>query len=198
MKHVAALAIAALLAACGKAEAPAPTDTAADATERSAPAPSGSASAGGVSIGTTSGLTSQTSALTGAVSDFLVERTATKTRVQLAADTLFDFDKATLSSAAQGNLQRTADLVRAGGSGTVTVIGHTDAKGEEPYNIDLSRRRAEAVVAWLRSQPGLDGRSFEAIGRGEAEPIAANANAAGEDDPDGRARNRRVEVNIPR
>lgn len=180
------------LAGCGDsgspAVAPSPTPTA--AAEAAAPSAR--------PIGTVSALSGRTSALTGKISDFMVERTATETRVQLAADTLFDFDKATLTPAAQANLQRTADLVRQGGAGTVTVIGHSDAKGDDGYNLDLSKRRAEAVVAWLRSQPTIAARVFEAVGRGEAEPIAPNMSPDGSDDPDGRARNRRVVLNIPR
>ncbi len=88
-------------------------------------------------------------------------------------------------------------MVREGGEGTVTVVGHTDAKGEDAYNFDLSKRRAEAVVDWLKSQSGM-ARIFAAEGRGEVEPIAPNTRPDGNDDPDGRARNRRVVVDIPR
>ncbi len=149
-------------------------------------------------IGTVSRLRAETSALTGTVSGFAVEQTDFGTRVALAADTLFEFDRATITPAAEANLRRAADLVRQGGAGTVIVIGHTDAKGDDAYNADLSRRRAEAVAAWLRAQPGLGGRRFDALGKGEAEPVAPNAKPDGSDDPDGRARNRRVTVDIPK
>jgi len=184
-----AAALALLLGGCGS---PQPT-----AAPTSAAVPT-SVPQAGRAIGTTSALTGQTSALTGAISDFQVERTATETRVALAADTLFAFDEATLTPAAESNLTRTAELVEAGGEGTVRVTGFTDAKGEEAYNLDLSRRRAEAVVAWLRARPKLAARSFEAVGLGEAEPVAPNAGPNGVDDPQGRARNRRVVVAIPR
>lgn len=180
------------LAACGK---PAPDAAVEQPTEA---APAATPTAPSRQIGTVSALSGTTSPLSGAVSDFVVERTATQTRVQLAADTLFAFDEATLTPEAQANLQRAADLVRQGGPGEISVVGHSDAKGEEAYNLDLSTRRAEAVVAWLKSQPGMAGRAFVAAGRGEAEPIAPNARPDGTDDPDGRARNRRVVVNIPR
>ncbi len=198
MRNAFALVAAAGLAACGAANDPAPAAPETMQATPSAAAAEAPPTVAGRQIGAVSGLTGQTSTLTGAVSDFVVERTATETRVQLAADTLFPFDAATLTPAAQANLQRTAELVREGGAGTVTVVGYTDAKGEEAYNLDLSRRRAEAVVAWLRGQAGLDARPYEAVGRGEAEPIAPNAKPDGSDDPDGRARNRRVVVNIPR
>lgn len=149
-------------------------------------------------IGTTSGLRAETSALTGDISGFQSTQTDFGTRVELAADTLFDFDKAMLTPAAETNLRRTADLVRAGGSGEVTVTGYTDAKGDDAYNLDLSRRRAEAVIAWFRSQAGLAARHYTAIGKGAADPVAPNETAAGADDPAGRAKNRRVVVDIPK
>ncbi len=160
-----------------------------------APAPSQQASP---QIGTASNLSAHTSSLSGTISDFAVERTNFGTRVQLAADTLFEFDKSVLTPAAETNLKRTAELVRQGGRGTVTIIGHTDAKGDEEYNLDLSRRRADAVAAWLRAQPGMNGRAFAVEGHGEAEPIAPNTAKDGADDPQGRARNRRVTIDIPK
>jgi len=149
-------------------------------------------------VGQVSALSGATSGLTGQVSGFAVSVTDTATVVQLAADTLFAFDKADLDSAAQANLQRTADLVRQGGTGEVAVVGHTDAKGDDAYNLDLSRRRAAAVATWFRTQPGLAARTFVPEGKGETAPVAPNARPDGGDDPDGRARNRRVEVVIPR
>ena len=151
----------------------------------------------GRSIGTSSALSADVSPLSGAITAFTVERTDFGARVQLAADTLFEFDKADLSPGAQTNLARVAELVREGGAGAVTVIGHTDAKGRADYNIDLSKRRAEAVAAWLHAQPGLEARAITVEGRGMSEPIAPNTTAAGLDDPEGRARNRRVTIDIP-
>lgn len=187
------LALPLALGACGGDPAPAPAPVEASPTaQAAAPAPPSR------QIGTTSALTGQTSALTGTISDFMVERTATETRVALAADTLFEFDKAVLTPEAQANLNRTADLVREGGAGTVRVLGHTDAKGDDAYNDSLSKRRGEAVVAWFKSQPGLAARDFAVEGRGKREPVAPNTTPDGADDPQGRARNRRVVVIIPR
>jgi outer membrane protein OmpA-like peptidoglycan-associated protein len=66
------------------------------------------------------------------------------------------------------------------------VEGHTDDSGNPQYNIDLSYRRARAVVAYLRAQ-GVDPNQLEYVGRGSSQPIAPN------DSADGRALNRRVE-----
>lgn len=95
----------------------------------------------------------------------------------LAADTLFDFDKATLTPAARVNLTRVADLVRQGSAGAVTVIGHTDSKGEDGYNLALSRQRADAMAQWLRGQPWLPDRPYRTEGTDEAEPVRRSAPA---------------------
>lgn len=184
------------LAGCGEqATPPAPREA---RVTQDAVAPATAASPAPSAIGTVSGLSGQTSALTGAISDFQVTRTATETRIALAADTLFAFDKADLTPAAEANLARTAGLVAQGGQGAVRVVGHTDAKGDDAYNDALSKRRADAVAAWLRGRPELAGRRFETEGRGKREPVAPNASPGGGDDPQGRARNRRVEVIVPR
>jgi outer membrane protein OmpA-like peptidoglycan-associated protein len=189
---VRAAALALLLAACGEARQPESVPSPAAAPTPAAPArPSRQ-------IGSVSSLTAETSSLTADISGFAVERTDFGTRVSLAADTLFAFDKATLTPAAEANLARAAEAVRQGGDGTVTVRGYTDAKGEDAYNRTLSERRATTVAEWLRRQPGLGTRDFATEGRGEADPVAPNTTPGGDDDPQGRARNRRVTIDIPR
>ena len=69
----------------------------------------------------------------------------------------------------------------------VAIEGHTDSDGTDQYNIDLSQRRAQAVVAWLVENGASDG-NLTAAGKGEGEPIADNETSAG------KASNRRVEV----
>ncbi len=68
----------------------------------------------------------------------------------------------------------------------VEISGHTDDRGSDAYNLDLSRRRAEAVLAYLVAQ-GEDASRFAVVGYGETRPIADNETA------EGRARNRRIE-----
>lgn len=113
--------------------------------------------------------------------------------IDLPADILFDFDKADLRPDAFPALEKAAKLLASYPRAPLAVYGHTDAKGEDAYNDPLSLRRAEAVAAWLREKSG---RSAEVSGFGEKKPVAANSKPDGSDDPDGRQKNRRVEIVI--
>lgn len=190
MKH--ALIAALLLTGCsGDGPAPAnrvePAATPPSAEVGSSPA----ASAGGA-------LTGSVSSLKGDISGLTVRTTETRTIVDLPADTLFEFDRADLTPAATVNLAKVAELIRQAPTGAVEVVGHTDAKGDDAYNLILSERRAQAVADWMREQVGIRQRQFQATGKGEGEPAVANQTADGKDDPAGRAKNRRVVVSIPR
>jgi len=100
---------------------------------------------------------------------------------------LFDVDQATLQAAATPALEQLLAALQANPALNVVIEGHTDDQGEEAYNLGLSERRAEAVLAWLVAR-GLDAARLQAIGRGEVAPLVSN------DSADGRALNRRVEV----
>ncbi|MEP7006750.1 MAG: OmpA family protein [Sphingomonas bacterium] len=113
--------------------------------------------------------------------------------VDLPADVLFDFDKAELRPDAQEPLSRATRLVESYPDAPLAVNGHTDGKGTDAYNDPLSQRRARAVADWLKAKTG---RAAEAKGLGKRQPIAANVHPDGSDDPDGRQRNRRVEILI--
>jgi len=116
--------------------------------------------------------------------------------VSLAADVFFAFGQDTLQPAATPVLADLAGQLRETATGRVDVVGHTDAIGEEADNLALSQRRAARVVAAL--QPLLAGTDLElsAQGRGESEPVAAERTPEGQDDPAGRARNRRVTISF--
>ncbi|SFP60586.1 OmpA family protein [Sphingomonas rubra] len=73
--------------------------------------------------------------------------------------------------------------------------GHSDSSGDDRANLDASRRRAAAVRTYLAAQ-GIDADRITVIALGERRPVAPNAQLDGSDDPAGRARNRRVEVEI--
>lgn len=127
-------------------------------------------------------------ALDARVSDTLVE-------VSLSSDVLFDFDSDQLKPEADESLEKLGTLINESEVLSVTIVGHTDAKGSEEYNLDLSNRRAASVRDWLVAA-GIDPGLFTVEGRGEADPVAPNENEDGSDNPDGRALNRRVEIVI--
>lgn len=143
-------------------------------------------------------LSGDVSGLDGVVSPFTVQVTDTSTIVSMAADTLFAFNSAALSAEAQTSLNRVAELIRRGGNGTIEVAGHTDGVGSDQFNIDLSRRRAEAVRDWLVAQNVAPSGRFTINAAGKSQPKAPNTNPDGSDNPAGRAQNRRVEVVIPK
>ena len=115
-------------------------------------------------------------------------------RLVVAADTLFAFDEDKLSARAAATLAALGPQL-AKEKGAVTVDGHTDAKGGDDYNRKLSERRARVVRDWLATHGHL-AAGTPAVGYGEAQPVAPTAKPDGSDDPEGRAKNRRVEVVI--
>ena len=76
----------------------------------------------------------------------------------------------------------------------VTIEGHTDSKGSDEYNLNLSNRRAGAVREYLVNH-GIPSSQLSSVGKGESEPIAPN-DSNGKDNPKGRALNRRVEFHL--
>lgn len=120
--------------------------------------------------------------------------TTTSVEVTLPADVLFDFDKADIRSDAQVPLRELAQLLREKARRSITVVGHTDALGNDAYNQKLSERRAEAVKTWLTKREGVASPPIATSGRGSRDPVAPNKKPDGSDDPDGRQMNRRVTV----
>ena len=119
-------------------------------------------------------------------------------RVTLAADVLFEFNRARLTSRSGQRIEQVADEIRRAAPAAVEVEGHTDSRGSNSYNLVLSRRRAQSVRSALLRALGRDAPRLMATGRGESRPAAANARPDGSDNPRGRARNRRVEIRIPK
>ena len=115
-------------------------------------------------------------------------------RLRVGSDFLFDFDRAELRSEAEPALAELARRV-AQANKMVMIEGHTDAKGTDSYNQTLSERRATAVRIALAGR-GLGYEKLNIRGFGKTRPVAPNQNADGTDDPEGRQRNRRVEVVI--
>ncbi|MFY7815132.1 MAG: OmpA family protein, partial [Chryseobacterium taeanense] len=101
----------------------------------------------------------------------------------------FDFDSSALTSAAQNNLDKLAQVLINNPDTNINIYGHTDSKGSDSYNMSLSERRANSVKSYLIGKGIASGRMF-AKGEGESMPIATNDTDAG------RAKNRRVEFAI--
>jgi outer membrane protein OmpA-like peptidoglycan-associated protein len=131
----------------------------------------------------------------GKTQDIQVKETATEIRIDLAADVLFDFDKSTIKPEAAIALHSVAEIIKDKGNGrTVRIEGHTDGKGSASYNQSLSQRRAKSVQQWLAQKEGLSQGMMTTQGFGASEPVAPNTKPDGSDDPEGRQKNRRVEI----
>ncbi|MFL6709823.1 MAG: OmpA family protein [Massilia sp.] len=110
-------------------------------------------------------------------------------KVALAAEALFDFDKAVLKPEGKRALDGLFDQVQGMNTEVMVTVGHTDAVGSDRYNQALSQRRADAVKAYL-VQKGLEPARLFSEGKGETMPVADNRSAAG------RAKNRRVTIEV--
>ena len=104
-------------------------------------------------------------------------------------DVLFGTGKAQLAAAAMRNIDTVASFLNENPERNVLVEGHTDDRGKESYNLDLSQRRADSVRYALIDR-GVDSHRILARGLGENQPIADNSTATG------RQQNRRVEITI--
>ena len=90
-------------------------------------------------------------------------------------DIYFEFDKATLTPAAQDNLLRKAKWLRENSDTTVTIEGHCDARGTNEYNLALGDRRAESAKAFLVDL-GIPASRLTTISYGEERPVCSQQN----------------------
>ncbi len=124
----------------------------------------------------------------------LYQPVAATVTVTLDAQVLFDFDQATLTPTARTSLQALAEeLNRTLAAPAVAIDGYTDAVGTDQHNLELSTRRATAVRDFLTPLVRVP-VTFTVNGHGSANPLAPNTRPDGGDDPEGRRRNRRVEL----
>lgn len=157
----------------------------------------GPAAASGSSLGGSGPATSNLQVVEALRTELGAVQTERGSIVSLPSDVTFDFDQATVKTEGRGALDTLGRLIQAeGGSGPITIEGHSDSRGDDAYNLRLSQRRAEAVKAYL-VEKGVSADRLRTIGLGEQRPVAPNAKADGSDDEAGRQRNRRVEVVLP-
>jgi outer membrane protein OmpA-like peptidoglycan-associated protein len=109
--------------------------------------------------------------------------------VNLPNGVTFAVDSTTITPTFQSTLDQIAASLTKYPNSLIDVMGHTDSTGSDAYNLDLSKRRAEAVGNYLTLR-GVSRARIATIGYGEQYPVADNATEAG------RSRNRRVEIRI--
>jgi outer membrane protein OmpA-like peptidoglycan-associated protein len=118
-----------------------------------------------------------------------VERVGEGIQVTFASGLLFDTDSDRIRAEAANNLRNLATTLNEQPDTELLIVGHTDARGEDAYNQQLSERRARATADFMVAQ-GITRARLRTIGRGESEPIADNTSESG------LQKNRRVEVAI--
>ncbi len=135
----------------------------------------------------------QLSAAMASLSDMAkISQEGERTVITLSGAVLFRTDETQLLPIAQEKLGEVAGVLKQYGEEfSITVNGHTDSRGSDTHNQQLSQGRADSVRAYLVSK-GVAQGSITAMGQGEAQPLAPNTTA------EGRANNRRVEIIVDR
>jgi OOP family OmpA-OmpF porin len=109
---------------------------------------------------------------------------------KMTLQVFFDFNKNILTEADLKELPKAVVFVKKYPGAKIRLDGYTDSIGTDEYNMKLSERRATAVKDYLIKEAGVDSSKITAVGHGEADPVADNKT------PEGRAKNRRVEISI--
>lgn len=109
--------------------------------------------------------------------------------LNMPSNITFDTDQDAVKAGFYPTLNSVALVVNKFNRTIVDVYGHTDSTGNANYNVGLSQRRALSVANYLSAQ-GVDQRRFSIVGMGASQPVASNATE------EGRAQNRRVEIQL--
>ena len=118
-----------------------------------------------------------------------VQRQGDQIKLIMPGNITFATDSSAIASSFYSPLNNLAGSLRQFNQNNIEIVGYTDSTGSRQHNMDLSVQRAQSVATYLTSQ-GVDGTHLSVRGAGPDQPIASNA------DVNGRAQNRRVEVNL--
>jgi outer membrane protein OmpA-like peptidoglycan-associated protein len=118
-----------------------------------------------------------------------VQRDGDQIKLIMPGNITFATDSAEIVSNFYAPLNNLGSSFKQFSQNNIEIVGFTDSTGSRQYNMELSQRRAQSVANYLTAQ-GVDGARLSTRGAGPDQPIANNATA------DGRAQNRRVEVNL--
>lgn len=110
-------------------------------------------------------------------------------RITMTSQTAFDTNSTEIKPGFHTTLDKLADVVVRYGKTTLTVVGHTDNVGTNPYNQQLSQRRALSVAEYFESKR-VNPVRLATAGKGETEPVSSNTSESG------RQANRRVEIYV--
>ena len=118
-----------------------------------------------------------------------VQRQGDQIKLIMPGNITFATDSANIAPSFYQPLNNLANSLKEFNQNQIEIVGYTDSTGSRQHNMDLSQRRAQSVATYLTSQ-GVSGANLSARGAGPDNPIASNG------DVNGRAQNRRVEVNL--
>ncbi len=118
-----------------------------------------------------------------------VERQGDDIKLIMPGNITFATDSANIAPSFYTPLNNLANSFKEFNQNSIEIVGYTDSTGSRQHNMDLSQRRAQSVASYLTSQ-GVDASRVSTRGMGPDQPVASNA------DVNGRAQNRRVEVNL--
>ncbi|CAI8764057.1 OmpA family protein [Pseudomonas sp. YuFO20] len=118
-----------------------------------------------------------------------VQRQGDQIKLIMPGNITFATDSANIAPSFYQPLNNLAGSLKEFNQNQIEIVGYTDSTGARQHNMDLSQRRAQSVATYLTSQ-GVSGANLSARGAGPDNPVASNG------DVNGRAQNRRVEVNL--
>ena len=118
-----------------------------------------------------------------------VQREGDQIKLIMPGNITFATDSSSIAPSFYSPLNNLAGSFKQYNQNLIEIVGYTDSTGSRQHNMDLSQARAQSVATYLTSQ-GVDPSHVSVRGAGPDQPIASNADA------NGRAQNRRVEVNL--